>query len=290
MVAGGVGPRAVRDARRSARRAQDAGDAVLRRPTAPTSCIYLDLFRRPRRRSRADDRGRQPAATAAASPRRSSARCARARSAAGQAVRLRPDADDAAPRAARRRARPRLRGLGGTDHGLRPRRLLQLRVPMRADGGTSHHMRTCIERPVLRRARRDRVGGAWQTLTMDLSVHIGSLRLKNPLIAASGCFGYGVEYADVVDLAVARRRRGQGAVPRRARRASAAAHRRNAVGHAQRDRPAGHRRAPLHRRKAAGAARAARHRHRQHLRHDARRIRRARADPLGRRRRRTRSS
>jgi dihydroorotate dehydrogenase (NAD+) catalytic subunit len=37
-------------------------------------------------------------------------------------------------------------------------------------------------------------------LTVDLSVALGSLRLKNPLIAASGCFGYGVEYADVVDL------------------------------------------------------------------------------------------
>ena len=36
---------------------------------------------------------------------------------------------------------------------------------------------------------------------MDLNVDIGSLRLKNPLIAASGCFGYGVEYAEVVDLA-----------------------------------------------------------------------------------------
>src|ERR671922_2474958 len=36
---------------------------------------------------------------------------------------------------------------------------------------------------------------------MDLAVHIGSLELKNPLIAASGCFGYGVEYADIVDLA-----------------------------------------------------------------------------------------
>jgi dihydroorotate dehydrogenase (NAD+) catalytic subunit len=35
---------------------------------------------------------------------------------------------------------------------------------------------------------------------MDLSVTIGSLYLKNPVIAASGCFGYGVEYADVVDL------------------------------------------------------------------------------------------
>src|SRR5207342_775371 len=36
---------------------------------------------------------------------------------------------------------------------------------------------------------------------MDLSLRIGTLTLKNPLIAASGCFGYGVEYADTVDLA-----------------------------------------------------------------------------------------
>jgi dihydroorotate dehydrogenase (NAD+) catalytic subunit len=35
---------------------------------------------------------------------------------------------------------------------------------------------------------------------MDLSVQIGSLRLANPLIAASGCYGYGVEYAEAVDL------------------------------------------------------------------------------------------
>ena len=35
---------------------------------------------------------------------------------------------------------------------------------------------------------------------MDLSVSIGSLRLANPLIAASGCFGYGVEYGEVIDL------------------------------------------------------------------------------------------
>jgi dihydroorotate dehydrogenase (NAD+) catalytic subunit len=35
---------------------------------------------------------------------------------------------------------------------------------------------------------------------MDLSLQIGALTLPNPLIAASGCFGYGVEYADVVDL------------------------------------------------------------------------------------------
>jgi dihydroorotate dehydrogenase (NAD+) catalytic subunit len=36
---------------------------------------------------------------------------------------------------------------------------------------------------------------------MDLSVDIGPLRLANPLIAASGCFGYGLEYAGAVDLA-----------------------------------------------------------------------------------------
>src|SRR5437867_6001834 len=35
---------------------------------------------------------------------------------------------------------------------------------------------------------------------MDLSTRIGSLTLANPIVAASGCFGYGVEYADVVDL------------------------------------------------------------------------------------------
>ena len=35
---------------------------------------------------------------------------------------------------------------------------------------------------------------------MDLSVSIGALTLSNPVIAASGCFGYGVEYADIVDL------------------------------------------------------------------------------------------
>ena len=34
----------------------------------------------------------------------------------------------------------------------------------------------------------------------DLSVQIGSLTLRNPVIAASGCFGYGVEYAKVFDI------------------------------------------------------------------------------------------
>jgi dihydroorotate dehydrogenase (NAD+) catalytic subunit len=34
----------------------------------------------------------------------------------------------------------------------------------------------------------------------DISVQIGSLALANPFIAASGCFGYGVEYAKALDL------------------------------------------------------------------------------------------
>ena len=35
----------------------------------------------------------------------------------------------------------------------------------------------------------------------DLSVKIGKLRLKNPVMTASGTFGYGLEYADFVNLA-----------------------------------------------------------------------------------------
>ena len=36
-----------------------------------------------------------------------------------------------------------------------------------------------------------------------LAVDVGAgLRLKNPVIAAAGTFGYGVEFAGVVDLAV----------------------------------------------------------------------------------------
>jgi dihydroorotate dehydrogenase (NAD+) catalytic subunit len=37
-------------------------------------------------------------------------------------------------------------------------------------------------------------------MTVDISVALGSLALKNPVITASGTFGYGVEYADLMDL------------------------------------------------------------------------------------------
>src|SRR4029434_10466911 len=73
-------------------------------------------------------------------------------------------------------------------------------VPMRGEDGQFHHVRSCLAGPVL---PADQI--KWDSqrrcnADLDLSVRIGSLILKNPLIAASGCFGYGVEYADIVDL------------------------------------------------------------------------------------------
>ena len=38
------------------------------------------------------------------------------------------------------------------------------------------------------------------TADVDLSVTIGALRLRNPILAASGTFGYGLEFAHLVDL------------------------------------------------------------------------------------------
>jgi dihydroorotate dehydrogenase (NAD+) catalytic subunit len=35
---------------------------------------------------------------------------------------------------------------------------------------------------------------------VDLSVNVGTLSFKNPVIAASGTFGYGIEFAELVDL------------------------------------------------------------------------------------------
>ena len=35
---------------------------------------------------------------------------------------------------------------------------------------------------------------------VDLTVHVGAVRLRNPILAASGTFGYGVEFAHLVDL------------------------------------------------------------------------------------------
>jgi dihydroorotate dehydrogenase (NAD+) catalytic subunit len=40
------------------------------------------------------------------------------------------------------------------------------------------------------------------TANVDLSVEIGSLKLKNPVMPASGCFAFGKEFADFYDLSV----------------------------------------------------------------------------------------
>lgn len=37
-------------------------------------------------------------------------------------------------------------------------------------------------------------------MTTDISVRLGPLRLRNPVITASGTFGYGVEYAELMDV------------------------------------------------------------------------------------------
>src|SRR4029078_4907576 len=38
-------------------------------------------------------------------------------------------------------------------------------------------------------------------MDVDLSVHLGSLTLRNPVLVASGTFGYAREMADLVDFA-----------------------------------------------------------------------------------------
>src|SRR5580700_11123011 len=42
--------------------------------------------------------------------------------------------------------------------------------------------------------------GPAEARAVDLRVSIGAVHLKNPIIAASGTFGYGVEFAHLADL------------------------------------------------------------------------------------------
>ena len=44
------------------------------------------------------------------------------------------------------------------------------------------------------------LGEVTSAVAVDLSVAIGALRLRNPILAASGTFGYGLEFAHLVDL------------------------------------------------------------------------------------------
>jgi dihydroorotate dehydrogenase (NAD+) catalytic subunit len=53
----------------------------------------------------------------------------------------------------------------------------------------------------MRPARRDAMMHSAPDLSVDLAPHNPrELRLRNPVIAASGCFGYGEEYAGVIDV------------------------------------------------------------------------------------------
>ena len=54
--------------------------------------------------------------------------------------------------------------------------------------------------PQPRANHRARIPRVTVTAEVDLSVNVGALRLANPILAASGTFGYGVEFAHLVDL------------------------------------------------------------------------------------------
>ncbi len=251
MVAGGVGLAPFCHGRRSARARRGVpltlfyGGRTRRRPVLPG---LLRAARRPRSCSRPrTDR----AASAAASPSRSSVpwqassptrACCSMRAAPSRCwPRSRAWRPGTAARCEVSVERVMGCGLGGCYCCVVPVKAARRLPP-----------RPLVHRRAGVRCRHARLG----VTDVDLTTTIGSLTLKNPLIAASGCFGYGVEYGEVVDLGLARRRLRQGAVPRRARRPSAPAHRRDARRHAERHRPAGHRRAPL--RRASGCRSCAR--------------------------------
>ena len=37
-------------------------------------------------------------------------------------------------------------------------------------------------------------------MDVNLTTHLGNLTLKNPVMAASGTFGFGLEYSDFIDI------------------------------------------------------------------------------------------
>ncbi len=101
---------------------------------------------------------------------------------------------------------------------------------------------------------------------MDLTVAVGSLRLANPVIAASGTFGYGAEFSHLTDLNKLGGIVVKGLSLRADGRRPCAAHGSGGGRNAQRHRPAERRRGQIHRRKAARPARLPHSRHRQRLR------------------------
>src|SRR6188474_1632816 len=90
-----------------------------------------------------------------------------------------------------------MRGVARRPDGVRGGRVP--RLPRAAPAGRRFGS---LSRHVHRRARdgRDdrRLGAA--SVTRDLSVRIGSLELRNPVLVASGIIGYGREYERLVSL------------------------------------------------------------------------------------------
>ena len=73
--------------------------------------------------------------------------------------------------------------------------------PPAARSATQPAARPTALRPALRPARAAAPPAAPEPRPVDLSVELGrGLRLANPILVASGTFGYGIEYGDVVDV------------------------------------------------------------------------------------------
>ena len=144
MVAGGVGPGAVRHAGRSAALARGRRRGCSTARAAPPSCTHVELFERlgvePVLATEDGSRGARglrdrAARRGADAPRRGAATCALY--VCGPTPMMRAVAELA------RGARPALRRVARAGHGLRPRRLLQLR---RARRGPAADRRTSSDR------------------------------------------------------------------------------------------------------------------------------------------------
>ena len=149
--------------------------------------------------------------------------------------------------------------------GLRRRDVPGVRRPHPAGGRARPKYRcACTDGPVFD-ARRcvwpGQASGAARPATergprVKLAVEIGGLHLKNPVLAASGTFGYGVEYDGDLDLSHLGGIVVEGPLPRAARRHPTPRIVETPVRPAERHRAAGRRHPRLRARRAAAPARA----------------------------------
>ena len=126
MVAGGVGLAPFAALAEALARTRRHDDALLRR-TARRRALLSRLLPRPRRRARADHRGRHDGRTRPRSRRRSSGRWRRDARRARDDLRVRAGSDDGRRREARDAPQRAVFRVDGTHDGMRTRRLLQLR-------------------------------------------------------------------------------------------------------------------------------------------------------------------